>query len=130
MYPTETQAIEYVREEKQKSAAEDAISDSYARRLGLPPEDVSLSFAFWEEPPTQEVQGEETILFRVGKYVGDYTVEVHHPPKIADGFFIPLELHELLVTYLMETDIAKLRAQLPMTSTLPQSDGQHQLVAV
>ena len=51
----------------------------------------------------------ETISFRVGRYVGDYAVWVDDPPEIDDGFFMPLDVHDLLEIYVINTDISKLR---------------------
>ena len=126
-YLDEEQANSHIQKEKQKNSAEGTMTESYARPLGLPSEDVAWSVTFWKDPYVQEVQGKETILFRVGRYVGDYTVWVDDPPEIEDGFFMPLDVHDLLRVYVMNTDISKLRAQPPTTSRLPQPRTQHQL---
>ena len=83
-------------------------SEHLARRLGLPREDVARNVAFWKEPDV--TVGRETIVFRVGKYIGDYAVHMDNPPELEDGFFLPPDLSDLLAIYASGTDISRLRS--------------------
>jgi hypothetical protein len=108
-YQNEEKAQKYIREESKRKWYDKSLSESYARLLELPSEDVVGHMIFWKEPGDDDVQGEEEILFRVGRYVGNYAVHIDNPPELEDGFFMPPDLHDLLEFALMKTDITKLR---------------------
>ena len=109
-YQDEEQARKYIRKESKKKWYDKSLSESYARLLGLPSVDVAGHVTFWKEPADEEVQGEEEILFRVGRYVGDYAVHIDSPPELKDGFFMPPDLHNLLEFAVIKTNISKLRS--------------------
>lgn len=109
-YQDEEQAKKCIREESKRKWYDKSLSESYARLLRLPSVDVAGHVIFWKEPSEEEVQGEEKILFRVGRYVGDYAVHTDNPPELKDGFFMPPDLHDLLEFAVMKTDIPKLRS--------------------
>jgi len=109
-YQDEEQAKKRIQEEIKKEVYNKSLSESYARLLVLPLEDVAGSVIFWKEPAVKEVQGKEEVCFRVGQYVGDYSVWVDGPPKLGDGYFIPPDWHDLLEFAAMMTDIPKLRS--------------------
>jgi len=110
VYQNEGQAIERIHKEKGTSLYK-KVGDTeyYAQILGFPPEDIAGYVSFWKEPAIQEVQGEEVIFFRVGQYVGWYSVHMDAPPKLEDGYFMPPELHDLLESAVKQT-VPKLRS--------------------
>jgi len=106
-YQTEEQALAHIQEEKSWYTENDA--QYYSMVIGLPLDDFAGYQMFWREPSSDEVEGREGILFRVGHFVGDYRVQMNDPPELEDGYFIPLELHYLLETA-VKTTIPRLRS--------------------
>jgi len=102
-YQTEEQAIAHIQEEKEKSWYDESDTEYYAEVIGFPPEDIAGYEIFWTEPDIDEIQGKEEILFRVGRFVGEYSFQMNDPPELEDGYFIPLELHYLLQTAVKTT---------------------------
>ena len=72
-------------------------------------EDIAGHVIFWKEPTVKEVQGEEKISFRVGRYVVDYSVHMDDPPELKDGYFMPPDLSDVLRNA-VKTTIPKLRS--------------------
>lgn len=110
VYQNGGQAIERIHKEKE-SRLYKKVGDTeyYAKVFGFPTEEIAGYVSFWKEPAVQEVQGQEVIFFRVGRYVGRYTVHMHDPPELEDGYFMPPELHDLLYSAIKKT-IPKLRS--------------------
>lgn len=104
VYQNEGQAIERIHKEKE-SRFYKKVGDTeyYAKMLGLHPEEIAGYVCFWKEPHVQQVQGREVIFFRVGQYVGRYSVYMDDPPKLKDGYFMPPGLHDLLKSAVMQT---------------------------
>jgi hypothetical protein len=108
-YRDEEQARQHIQKESEKPLFDEYWTARYAELFGLPMEDIAVHIVFFNEPAVEWVQGEETIFFRVGRYVGAYSVHVDDPPELADGFFMPPELIDRLEVAVNET-IPKLRS--------------------
>jgi len=104
-YQDEEQAKKRIQEEIKRESYDKSLSESYAKLLALPLEDVACSVIFWKDPAVEEVQGEEEVCFRVGQYLGDYSVLMVPPPKLEDGYFMPPDWHDVLEFAAMMTDI-------------------------
>jgi len=108
-YPNEEQAIERIHDERMSDLCNRSDIEYYAKRFQFPLEDIVGYGGTWKEPYRDEVQGEEVIFFRVGRYVGNYRLHMTDPPKIEDGYFLPLDLDYLLETAI-KTTIPRLRS--------------------
>ncbi len=115
-YQDEEQSQKDIQEERKRKQYDKNLSEFYAKLTGLPSADVASHVIFWKETSYEQIQGEEEILFRVGRYVGDYSVHIDDPPELEDGFFIPPNLHDLLELALIKTDINKLRSLMSATN--------------
>lgn len=113
-YQNEEQAKKRILEEKQVHRRsrfyDESESEFYAKLFNLPLEDIAGRVIFWEEPYEEEVQGREEIYFRVGRYVGHYTLVVSDPPKLEDGYFMPPTLSDLLWDTAVQITIPRLRS--------------------
>lgn len=110
-YQDEEQAQEYLQEQIRKRSSVLMDSAWIAWNLELLPGDVIWYMQFWREPGEDVVIGEERILFRVGKYVGNYLANVDDPPgDDEDGFYMDIDVSNLLHAYVANTDVARLRS--------------------
>ncbi len=109
-YQDDEQATKRIQEEKTRKWYDKSDSEFYTKYLGFPPDDIVGSVHFWKEPGDKEVQGEEVIIFRVGRYVGDYKIHMNDPPKLDDGYFMPPYMHDYLEFAVMKTNIPKIRS--------------------
>ncbi len=112
-YQNEEQAKKRILEEKERRWYDESESEFYAKQFGLPLEDIAGRVIFWKEPYEEEVQGEERILFRVGRYVGDYILWGEAPPELEDGYFMPPTLSDLLWETAVQITIPRLRSLQP-----------------
>jgi len=108
-YQDEELAKKRIQEEKRGKLYNDSDTEYYAKLFSFSPEDIAGYVTFWKEPAVEQVQGEEKVSFRVGQYVGCYSVHLDDPPELSDGYFIPIELHSLLEVA-VKTTIPRLRA--------------------
>jgi hypothetical protein len=109
-YQNEEEATKRINEEKDSSLyKKSGDTEYYANLFGFSPEEIAGYVSFWKEPAVEEVQGEEVIFFRVGRYVGNYRITMDDPPELEDGYFMPPELHDLL-EFAVNKTIPKLRS--------------------
>lgn len=108
-YSFEEEAGKRIQKERKKPLFDEYWTTHYAELFGLPIEDVVVHVVFFKEPDVEWVQGEETIFFRIGRYVGAYEVHVGDPPELTDGFIMPPELANRLEAAVNKT-ISKLRS--------------------
>lgn len=108
-YLDEEQARQRIQKESKKPQYDEYSTVRDAELFGLSLEDIAVHIVFFKEPAVEGVQGEETIFFRVGRYVGAYEVHVGDPPELADGFFMPPQMTDRLELAVSKT-IPKLRS--------------------
>jgi hypothetical protein len=107
-YQDEERAKNRIQEEKNGKLYDESDTEYYAKLFSFPLEDIAGHVIFWNEPAVKEVRGEEEVYFRIGQYVGCYSIHVDDPPELSDGYFIPIELHSLLEVA-VKTTITRLR---------------------
>ncbi len=91
------QANRRILEVKERKQYNDNDNELYATRVGLAPDDVAGYVIFWKEPSVEEIQGRETIFFKIDNYVVNCEVWIDDPPELEDGYFIPPDLHDKLI---------------------------------
>jgi hypothetical protein len=108
VYPNEGQASKAIQEEKRSKWWNENRNEYYAKWIELPAEDIVGYTHFWKEPGDNPIQGNEEVYFRVGQFVGHYSVSLDNPPFIMDGYIMPRNLSDLLEAAIRKTDIAAL----------------------